>query len=105
MNNPITTKVSAISKGEGTDTKKPASLEVFADDEKYGFKYSLNKCLAVFVQTLNKMCLDTEMISLYEHFVLCGLLCYPHIGKRLTVITMVNVKQRAPGKKKPLQKS
>ncbi len=49
----------------------PASLEVFADNEKHGVKYSVLKCPTVFVQTLNEMCLDMEMIYLYEHFVLC----------------------------------
>ncbi len=71
VNNPITMKVSAILKGEGTNSKMPASLEVFADNEKHGVKYSVLKCPTVFVQTLNEMCLDMEMIYLYEHFVLC----------------------------------
>ncbi len=72
MNNPITVRVSAVPKGSGTNAKMPASLDVFADDEKHGVKNSVLKFPSVFVQILNKMCSDTEMVHLYEYFVLCG---------------------------------
>ncbi len=70
MNNPIAVKVSAIPKRESTNAKKPASQVVFADDKKHGVEYLVLKYPNVFVQTLNEMCLDTEMICLCEHFVL-----------------------------------
>ncbi len=72
VNDPITIKVSAIPKGDGTDNKKPETLEVFADNEKHGVEYLVLKYPEVFTQTLNDMCLDTDMIHLHEYFVLCG---------------------------------
>ncbi len=33
-------------------------------------KYSVQSLPTLFVQTLNNMCLDAEMVSLYKHFVL-----------------------------------
>ncbi len=72
VNNPITVKVSAIPKGDDTDNKKSATLEVFADDEKRGVEYWVLKYPTIFTETWNDACLDTEMIRLYEYFVLCG---------------------------------
>lgn len=49
-----------------------ATLKVFANDQKHGVKYLVPKCPTVFVQTLDNMCLDAEMVHLYKYFVLCG---------------------------------
>ncbi len=58
VNNPITVKVSAVPKGDGTTDKKPAMLEVFAHNEKHGVEYLVLKFLTVSfkLQTLNDMC-------------------------------------------------
>ncbi len=82
VTNPITIKVSAISKGGSTTNQKPATLEVFAYDEKHGVEYSVLKCLTVFTQTFNDMCSDMEMICLYKYFVLHGtILLSSHWGR------------------------
>ena len=69
MNNPIIVKVSAVPKGDGTDVKRPASLDVFGDDKSKRIEYLVLKCLTVFVQTLNNMCFNAEMVHLYKNFV------------------------------------
>ncbi len=43
VSNAITVKVSVIPKGDGTNNKKPATLEVFVDDEKHGVEYLVLK--------------------------------------------------------------
>ncbi len=53
LNNPITIKVSPVLKGYGTNNKKPATLEVFADDEKHGVEYLVLKFPTSFTQILN----------------------------------------------------
>ncbi len=49
--------------------KKPASLKVYTNNKKYGVKYLVLPCPTIFIQTLNDMCLDTEMVHLYNYFV------------------------------------
>ncbi len=50
MNCPIIVKVSAVPKGDGTDVKRPASLDVFGDDKSKRIEYLVLKCLTVFIQ-------------------------------------------------------
>ncbi len=71
VKDPNVTKVSAIPKSTGAEPMKRVSLEIYNDNKTKGIEYSVLRCLSVFVQTLGEMCLDTEMIHLYEHFVLC----------------------------------
>ncbi len=69
---PTITKVSAVPKSTGAESTKPVSLEIYTNDEKKGIEYSVLRCPSVFIQTLGEMCSDTEMMRLYEHFVLRG---------------------------------
>ncbi len=72
MKDPTVTKISAIPKSTSAESKKPVSLEIYTNDETKGIKYSVLRCLSVFVQTLGEMYSDTEMIHLYKHFILRG---------------------------------
>ncbi len=72
MNDPTVTKISAVTKSTGAESSKPVSLEIYTDNETKGIEYLVLRCPSVFIQTLGEMCLDTEMIHLYKHFVLRG---------------------------------
>ncbi len=72
VKDPTITKVSTIPKSTGAEPLKPVSLEIFTNKETKGIEYLVLQCPSVFVQTLGEMCLDTEMIRLYEHFILHG---------------------------------
>ncbi len=65
-------KVSAIPKSTGADTTRPICLEAYADNEIKGVNYSVLTCPTVFVQTFQEMCLDTDIVCLYKHFILRG---------------------------------
>ncbi len=65
---PKTVKVSAIPMSTGTDASKLVSLEVYADNKKRGVQYLVLTCPTVFVQTLGKMSLDTELVCLLVFF-------------------------------------
>ncbi len=71
VNNLITFWVSSVPSWGGTDAKKPASLEVFAANDKHKVEWMVLKCQPDFIQTL-KTCVDMGMVCLYEHFVLPG---------------------------------
>ncbi len=58
-------------KSTHAETVKPVSLEIYTNNETKGIEYLVLRCPSVFSQTLGEMCSDTEMIRLYEHFVLC----------------------------------
>ncbi len=72
VKDPTVTKISAVPKSTGAESTKPVSLEIYTDNETKGIEYSVLRCPSVFVQTVGEMCSDTEMIRLYEHFVLRG---------------------------------
>ncbi len=71
VKDPTVTKISALPKSTGADPVKPVSLEIYTNDETKRVEYSLLRCPSVFTQRLGEMCLDTKMIRLYKHFVLC----------------------------------
>ncbi len=71
IKDPTVAKVSAIPKSTGADPAKLVSLEIYIDNKTKGIKYSVLQCPSVFVQTLGEMCLDTDIMHLYKHFVLC----------------------------------
>ncbi len=72
LKDPTLTKVSTIPKSTGADPARLDSLEIYTDNETKGIEYSVLCCPSVFTQTLGGMCLDTEMMRPYKHFVLHG---------------------------------
>ncbi len=64
-----TVKVSAIPKGNGTNAKKQLVKNSILMT-KHGVQYLMLTCPTVLIQALNNMCLDTEMVCLYKHFIL-----------------------------------
>ncbi len=71
IKDPTVTKTSAVQKSTSAHFVKHVSQEIYTNKTK-GIKYLVLQCLSEFTQKLGEMCLDTEMIHLYEHFVLCG---------------------------------
>ncbi len=58
---------SLLTKKVLSQMQKMTSLEIYADYNKNGIEYALT-CQSVFVQDLNNMCLDAEMVHIYKHF-------------------------------------
>ncbi len=73
VKDPTVTKISAVPKSTGAESTKPVSLEIYTDNETKGIEYSVLRYPSVFVQISWEMCSDTEMIRLYKHFVLSGI--------------------------------
>ncbi len=71
VKDPTEVKVSTVPK-TGSEPPKPVSLEIYTSNETKGITYLVLWSPSVFVQTLGEMCLDMEMMHLYEHFVLSG---------------------------------
>ncbi len=69
VKDPTVTKVSP--KSSSTDPTKLVSLEIYTNNETKGIEYLVLQCPSLFIQTLGDMCLDTKMVHLYKHFVLC----------------------------------
>ncbi len=68
VKDPTVTKVSVVLKSNGTDPLKLVSLEIYTNNRTKGIEYLV---LQMPIQTFGQMCLDTKMVGIYEHFVLC----------------------------------